>query len=177
MTIYEAIEKRKSIRHFTKKRVEQEKIDRLIKAAAQAPTGRNKQGWRFLQIREQDTKALLAHEASHQKFLEKAPVIIVCCTTNGNDVYQNGHSQGIIDTAIAVDHITLAAVEEGLATCWVSNFNTEQVKEILRIPEEIDVIEMVALGYPEQEESSLPRDHAKIRRPLEEILFSERWPS
>jgi nitroreductase len=75
-----------------------------------------------------------------------------------------------IDVAIAIDHMTLAAVAMGLGTCWVGAFYEERVKAILSIPSEIRVVELLTLGYP-KEEPSAPKD----RLPLKEIAFWERW--
>ncbi len=74
-----------------------------------------------------------------------------------------------IDTAIAVDHITLAAVEEGLGTCWIGAFNEKKVKEILSIPNNIRVVALLPLGYP----SAIPRPTP--RKSLDEIVMWEKW--
>ena len=75
-----------------------------------------------------------------------------------------------IDVAIAVDHLTLAAVEYGLGSCWVSMFNEIKIKEILNIPEEMRVIALLTLGYP-----SDPSMVDKKRLPLEQIVKYEKW--
>ena len=75
-----------------------------------------------------------------------------------------------IDVAIALDHITLAAVELGLGTCWIGHFDAQEVKDILGIPEEIVVVELMPLGYPVD-----PAPIQKNRHSLEEIVHIERW--
>ena len=74
-----------------------------------------------------------------------------------------------IDLAIVMDHLILAATEEGLATCWVCAFDEAKAKEVLGIPSEIRVVAMTGLGYPNAE----PRPFA--RKSIEEILHRERW--
>ena len=74
-----------------------------------------------------------------------------------------------IDTAIAVDHMTLAAVEEGLGTCWIGAFDEIKVKEILNIPDDVRVVALIPLGYP----SSIPRPTP--RKSLDEIVMREKW--
>jgi nitroreductase len=75
-----------------------------------------------------------------------------------------------IDVAIAIDHMTLVAVELGLGTCWVGAFYEEQAKKILNIPEEIRVVELLALGYPKDDNVI-----DKERLPLKDIVFKEKW--
>lgn len=75
-----------------------------------------------------------------------------------------------IDVAIALDHITLAAVELGLGTCWIGAFDEERVKEILGIPDEIRVVELMPIGYP-----SDPSKKDKRRLPLDKIIKYEHW--
>jgi len=71
--------------------------------------------------------------------------------------------------AIAVDHMTLAAVAEGLGTCWIGAFYEDQVKQILGIPPAVRVVQLLALGYPK----SIP--DPKPRKSLSEIVCYERW--
>ena len=75
-----------------------------------------------------------------------------------------------IDVAIAMDHMTLAAVAEGLGTCWIGGFDAEKVKEILGIPEDIVVVEMLPIGYPEN-----PGLKEKSRMSLGDIVRYEKW--
>ena len=75
-----------------------------------------------------------------------------------------------IDVAIAIDHLTLCAVAEGLGTCWIGAFDEAQVKDILAIPKAIRVIELLPIGYPED-----PSPGEKKRLPLSEIVKYERW--
>jgi nitroreductase len=74
-----------------------------------------------------------------------------------------------IDLAIAIDHITLKAVEEGLGTCWIGSFNEEEVKKILGIPNNIRIVTLLTVGYPEYVPS--PRK----RKKMEEIVAYEKW--
>jgi nitroreductase len=74
-----------------------------------------------------------------------------------------------IDTAIAVDHMTLQAVEEGLGTCWIGAFDEKKVKEILNIPGSVRVVQLLTLGYP----SAIPRPTS--RKSLDEIVMREKW--
>ena len=75
-----------------------------------------------------------------------------------------------IDVAIALDHISLAAIEYGLGTCWIGAFNEEKVKEILVIPEEVRVVELMPICYPA---TQAMKD--KNRLPFSKIVKHDHW--
>ena len=80
-----------------------------------------------------------------------------------------GNSAALIDVAIAVDHMALKAVEEGLGTCWVGAFHQDEAREILGLPKDANIVALLALGYPADE----PR--SKSRKILAEIVCHETW--
>jgi len=102
--------------------------------------------------------------------VEEAPVLIVACAETDGHVMRCGQPCYPIDVAIALDHMGLAAVELGLGTCWIGLFDEKKVKEILHIPDEIRVVELMPLGYP-----SDPVAINKKRLPLDRIVKYERW--
>jgi nitroreductase len=77
-----------------------------------------------------------------------------------------------IDVAIAIDHITLSAVEEGLGTCWIGHFDEAPIKKLLGIPAHVRIVELLPLGYPAD-----PSPKEKHRLPLKEIVMMDRWGS
>lgn len=170
MNIFEAIKKRRSIRGYLDKKLEQEKLILVLDAARQAPSASNRQEWRFVAVDDKKTKAALSIAAKGQKFVDEAPCVIVCCAKTDNHVMTCGQACYPIDIAIAIDHMTLAAVELGLGTCWVGAFYEDQVKKILKIPDDIRVVELLAIGYP-KEEHPKPKD----RLSLDEIAFFGEW--
>ena len=74
-----------------------------------------------------------------------------------------------IDLAISIDHLTLQAVEEGLGTCWIGSFDEKRIKELLKIPDDVRVVELVTLGYPADTCKS------KNRLSYEKIVMNEMW--
>ena len=86
--------------------------------------------------------------ANGQSFVGRAPVVIAACAGTDEHVMSCGQLCYPIDVAIALDHSSLAAVEQGLGTCWVGAFNEQKVKEILGIPEEVRVVALMPIGYP-----------------------------
>jgi nitroreductase len=172
MNVYDAIRLRKSVRSFQKKEVPDEVLNKILNAARLAPSARNRQEWRFIIVRNPDTRRKLAEAAKKQMFIAEAPVVIVCCAEaeDLNYVMTCGQLAYPIDLAIAIDHITLAAVAEGLGTCWIGAFYENEVKKILNIPENIRVVELLPLGYPAD-----PSAVEKNRLPLEKIVKYEKW--
>ena len=148
MNVIEAIRTRKSVRSFLDKPVEDEKLMAVLEAGRLAPSAGNRQEWRFIVVHDQKVKVMLGEAANGQCFVGEAPVVIVACAESDGHVMSCGQPSYPIDVAIALDHISLAAVEYGLGTCWIGAFNEGKVKEILGIPEEVRVVELMPIGYP-----------------------------
>ena len=169
MDVYEAIATRKSVRAFADRDVPEAVMSRLLEAARLAPSASNRQEWRFVVVRDKPTRQKLMEAAKGQRFVGQAPVVIACCAETDQHVMTCGQKCYPIDVAIAIDHMTLVAVEEGLGTCWIGAFYANQVREILGIPEDVPVVELLTLGYP----AAIPKPSSRL--PLEEIVKYERW--
>jgi nitroreductase len=148
MDVMEAIRKRKSVRKYLNKKVEEDKLFAVLEAGRLAPSASNRQEWRFIIVRDQSSKKKLAEAANNQSFIAEAPIVIAACAETDEHVMTCGQACYPIDVAIALDHITLAAVELGLGTCWIGAFDEKKVKQILEIPSEIRVVALMPLGYP-----------------------------
>lgn len=170
MDIYEAIRIRKSVRSFLDRDIEEDKLQRVLEAARLAPSAKNKQEWRFVVVKDRQKREQLAQAAHDQTFVGEAPVVIACCAESDKHVMRCGLECYPIDVAIAIDHLTLAAVAEGLGTCWIGSFESERVKQILGIPQEIIVVELLPLGYPKD-----PAIKEKSRLKLAETVHYEKW--
>jgi len=123
MDVMDAIKQRESVRSYKNTPVEDNKIQLLLEAARLAPSASNRQEWRFVVVKDKKTRQKLMEAASNQDFVAEAPVVIAACAQTDNHVMKCGQPCYPIDIAIAVDHITLKAVEEGLGTCWESCIN------------------------------------------------------
>jgi nitroreductase len=170
LDVIEAIKTRKSVRAYLDKPVEDEKINLVMEAARLAPSASNKQEWRFVIVRELETRNKIAERAGKQAFVGEAPVLIVACADTDEHIMPCGQLSYPIDVAIALDHISLAAVELGLGTCWIGMFDEKLVKEALGIPEKVRVVELMTLGYPAD-----PGAVTKKRLPFSRIVKYERW--
>lgn len=170
MDIYEIIKKRKSVRTYKEKEIEEDKLKRILEAARLAPSASNKQEWRFVVVRDRAKIVELSAAANSQTFIAGAPVVIACCAETDEHVMTCGQLCYPIDLAIAIDHITLTAVEEGLGTCWIGAFSEDKVKKLLNIPKHIRVVELLLLGYPQDDSLKI-----KNRLSFDEIVKWESW--
>ena len=172
MDVMEAIKRRFSVRNYQDRPVEDKKLKGILEAARLAPSASNRQEWRFIVVRDKARRQRLMKAAKNQSFVGEAPVVIVCCAVTDNHIMSCGQLCYPIDVAIAIEHMALQAVEEGLGTCWIGAFYEQQVKDILDIPDDIRVVELLILGYPDK-----PSGKQRDRLRLEEIVMHEKWRS
>jgi len=170
MDIFEAIKKRRSVRSYLDKPIEEEKLNAILEAGRLAPSASNRQEWRFVIVKNREVRKKLGEAANEQSFVGEAPIVIVACAVTDGHVMSCGQLCYPIDVAIALDHISLAAVEQGLGTCWIGAFNESKVKEILGIPKKVRVVELMPLGYP-----AARMEREKNRLPFKKIVKYEHW--
>jgi nitroreductase len=170
MDVLEAIKKRRSVRNYLDRPIAEEKLNDVLEAGRLAPSAGNRQEWRFIVVRDQETKMKLSEAANGQSFVGEAPVVIVACAETDGYVMSCGQPSYPIDVAISLNHISLVAVEYGLGTCWIGAFNEKKVKEILGIPEQIRVVELMPIGYP-----ALQTLKEKNRLPFNKIVKYGHW--
>jgi nitroreductase len=168
MTVFEAISRRYSCRAYQDKGIEQEKMDSILEAARLAPSAKNTQDWRFVVVTDKETKREVADTTNRPEVFEKAGAIVAACS-NSDEVMRCGQAIGPIDVAIALEHIALQATELGLATCWIGSFDADMVRAILDIPADVAIIELMAIGYPADEQKKPQRE------PIEKIVCYEKW--
>ena len=170
MKIIEEIVNRRSIREYSHKTIEPEKLERILEAARLAPTARNQQDWKLILVKNPDIKEKLVDLAApQQQFLKQAPIIIAACALNPAYVMRCGHPAYLIDLAIILEHIALQAVCEGLGTCWIGSFDESKAKNVLKIPDHVRIVELMSLGYYDR----LP--DARERKPIQELFKWESW--
>lgn len=166
MDFLELVKKRRSIRKYKPEPIPEEKIDYILEAARQAPSWGNRQCWRFIVVKDESKKRKIAS----RDWIAQAPIIIIGCAYPGLSGSKSGQQYYMLDMGIAMEHMMLAAAEQGLGTCWIGGqFDEETVKNILNIPSEVRVVALTPLGYPD--ESPNPRD----RKPLNEFVGYDEW--
>jgi nitroreductase len=171
LDVFEAIEKRRSIREYKPKPVERELTEKLLRAACWAPTGGNIQPWRFIVI--EDSMMLEMVQKISPGYFGGAPLAILVCSDKTR-AYKVGGTLGrdyltIADCAMATENLVLAACALGLGTCVVKSFSHAAMKEILEIPEGVEPELLVIVGYPDSVPSA-PR-----RAPLDEVVYINKF--
>ena len=166
MEVYEAIEKRKSIRIFKTDPVPDDIITKLLWAGTQAPNAYNREQWEFIIVKDKGLRyevAQLRKTIPQQKIaLETAPLILVVC-------YNNYLGMDAMASAFAcIENILLAATSEGLGSVTLT-FHGNTIKNLFNIPEGYDVAAVMPVGYPDEE----PEKPSRI--PLEDKLHIDRF--
>jgi len=166
MTFNEIAQKRYSLRNFDKRPVEKEKLMQILEAARLAPSAVNFQPYHFIVATEEEVKKRII-ESYPREWINNAPVIIVACGDHSASwKRKDGKDHCDVDVAIAVEHLALAAADLGLGTCWVCAFDAEKCHEALNLPDNLEVVALLPLGYP-AEGSTVPE---KRRKSLDEIV-------
>ena len=156
MDSLEAIKNRRSCRKFLEKEVEEEKIIEILECAKSAPFGGKPkpecQVAEFIVIKEEKQKERLALQYEDRKFMIKAPVLIACLADKQRDP---NYSEYVISTSLATQNMIIAAEQLGLSSCVLSCFlqyekhkeDKQELRDILQLPENIELISLVAIGY------------------------------
>ena len=159
-----------SVRKYLEKEVEHDLLLKVLEAGRLAPSACNNQPWIFIVLKDRDSRRKLENVYNREWFLRAPVVIAVCCDRRASWHRSDGKDFGDIDIAIAVDHMTLAAAEAGLGTCWIGNFNPVAAREALMLPQHIDPVVLTPLGYPDP-----PLAAKKSRKNASEIVHWESY--
>lgn len=160
----ELVKNRYSCRAYESRNVEKEKLEYVLECVRLAPSAVNKQPWRFHIISNDEERTKLQQCYSREWF-NTAPLYIIASVLHDEEwVRADGKHHGDIDIAIAVEHLCLAATEQGLGTCWVCNFDAVLCKKLFALPENEEPAVIIPIGYAADELKE------KKRKGLEEII-------
>ncbi|MDP1622155.1 MAG: nitroreductase family protein [Bacteroidales bacterium] len=163
--------RRYSVRNYSDVRVEEEKLNYILECGRVAPSAANNQPWHIIVIRDVEMRRKLAMTYNRDWFIQ-APVILVICGDHQSGWKRaDGKDHTDIDVSIIIDHITLAAAEQGLGTCWICNFDAILCSQVLALPQHIEPIAYLPVGYPADSTDNNSR-HLK-RKSLNEIIHYE----
>lgn len=171
MSFLELAKKRFSVRKYKDNPVEEEKLMQVLEAGRVAPSAVNYQPLCFIVIREEEMLKKVAGTYA-RSWLLGAPAIIVVCGDHSQAWRRaDGKDHCDIDAAIAVDHMTLAAAELGLGTCWVCAFNSMECSKLLGLPANIEPIALLPIGYPQDDKMADVNRHETQRKKLEDMVY------
>ncbi len=167
---------RRSVRRYSDRAVEPEKLGLCVEAARIAPSASNGQPWRFIVVDEPNLRAAVAKAcvgpgAGFNRFAAAAPVLVVLVVERSTRLNRIGailkrRDYPLMDVGIAAEHFCLEAAELGLGTCMMGWFAERRIKRLLGVPASRRLGLVISLGYPEEGDSPRP----KSRKATEEIL-------
>lgn len=157
MDVFSAIQDRRSIRKYSSRPIEEEKLKKILEAGRLSPSANNKQSWKFIVVRDSLLKESLMEAAGGQLFVGQAPAVLILCGTEPDSIMFCGQHRYTVDLSIAMSFMVLEACELGIGTCWLGHFNEEKVKHILGIPKNVRVVAMTPLGYADESPAARPR--------------------
>ncbi|MCD6334982.1 MAG: nitroreductase family protein [Candidatus Latescibacteria bacterium] len=155
----DTIMERRSIRNYRPDPIPEEHIEQILEAGRQAPSAGNRQPWHFVVVRDPELRKKTAQACHGQTWMADAALIVAAI--GRPEISEKWH---LIDPAIALQTMILAAHSLGYGTCWVGSFDEAEVKEVLGIPEELKVVCLTPVGVPDVSPEARPR------KPQEEIF-------
>jgi len=155
MDIYKAILKRRTIRKFKQTRIPVEILEKLINAGRLAPSGANMQPLKFIIVNDEESvskifphlkfAAYLGTEGTPKENERPTAYVIVCIDKNIKAITPQS------DSGAAIENIILTAVGENIGSCWMKAINRDKIREILNIPDNLEIDSLISLGYPNEE--------------------------
>lgn len=169
---YELAATRCSCRNYLDKPVGRDLVAAVLDTARLAPSACNRQPWTFIVLDTPESRRAVL--GSYERdFIRNVSTFIVACARHDASWHRSadGKDHADIDVAIAVEHICLAATSLGLGTCWICNFNPSALREALNLPDSVEPVAIIPLGYPDPAVKPAP----KKRVELDEIVKWEKF--
>ena len=178
MDVLDAIRTYRPCLAFQSRPIPPEKLKAVLAAARLAPSQQNLQPWRFVVVRDDERKRLLAQASPRGKLIAEAPVAIVAFAVEEDiPVTIGGYISAYpLDVAVAVDHLQLAATAEGLGTNWLVEFNEAKVRSVLSVPEGVHALALIPIGFPVEANGSAPAPVVGGRKSPDEVIAYEQFP-
>ncbi len=168
MTFLELAKARYSVRSFSSKSIENEKLDAILLAGRIAPTAKNNQPQKIYVVKSAES---LEKINSVCRCIYGAPVVLVVAYENGTDwqsPLMEGHHSGETDCAIVCTHMMMEATEQGIGSCWVGMFNSDEVKAVLGLPDNVTVCALLPIGY--SADDAAPSERHTLYRDIAETI-------
>ncbi len=170
MNFCELTVKRISVRGYKSDPVPEDALKGILESARMAPSAANRQPWHIVVLREEAARRK-AHDAYPRDWLLQAPIVLVVCVDPASawTRTEDGWNAAETDGTILMTHLTLAAAEAGLGTCWIAAFSPSKLREALRLPDGIVPLAITPLGIPTDS------GRLKQRKAATEILHDGAW--
>ena len=171
MDFLELAKQRYSCRNFLDKKVEKEKLEKILEAGRIAPTAVNYQPQRILILQDKEKLEKLSECTSYGW---NAPTIMIICydkTVSWKRRF-DGKDEGIVDAAIVTTHMMLEIANLGLGTTWIGSFDPEKVRKVYNIPDDYEIVAILPVGYKSEE--SKPSEMHQKRNSIDKMFF---WDS
>ncbi|MDA3890846.1 MAG: nitroreductase family protein [Salinivirgaceae bacterium] len=150
MDFKQLVLKRYSCRSFLVKPVSDDILNELFETCRFAPSAVNFQPWKFIVVNKPEILQNI-HSSYKRSWIETAPIVVIALADKNNAWHRSdGKNHADIDLSIFIDHFTLAATAKELATCWVCNFDVQKIIDDFAIPEYLEPIALIPLGYPDE---------------------------
>lgn len=161
MDFYKVIESRTSNKNYKPTPIPTEKLDKIINAALMAPSWKNKTSYRFVFIDQQNLKEQISNTITNKtnqaaSAVKQAPIIAVIVADPSESGNTSDKSYFMVDCGIAMEHLVLAATNEGYGTCWIGSFEEDEVRRILNIPQSFRVVAMTPIGETNENDDHYP---------------------
>jgi len=176
MSFISLVNQRQSVRKYSDRAVEKDKLERCLEAARLAPSASNSQPWQYIVVDQEPLRTEVANatfsgSVKFNKFSLKAPVMVVIVMIrprllNRIAMLLKNKEWRLIDIGITAEHFCLQAAEEGLGTCMMGWYNESKLKKLLHIPGDKTVALVISLGYAEE---GYPL-RKKTRKPMDEMV-------
>lgn len=168
MDYFELIESRYSVRAYSSRPVEEDKLRRVLRAAQLAPSAANLQPFRLL-VRETRGREADLGRLYHRDWFYQAPLVVgICSVPSEGWVRRDGKNYADVDATIAMDHLILAAAALGLGTCWIAAFDPAVARTVFDLPDGMEPLAFTPLGYAADQ---APED--RPRKPLTELIWRQ----
>ena len=170
MDFIEIAKKRYSVRGYQDKKVEEEKLEKILEAAHVAPTAANLQPIRLIVVQSREGLAKIGKGAN----LYGAPLAVIVCADHGKAWVRpfDKKQTADIDASILTDHMMLQATELGLGSVWICYFKPDVISREFGLPDDLEPVNILAVGYSD-EEAADPERHSQTRIPVEELVSYE----
>ena len=163
MNTFRCIRTRREVRDYLDKPIPEHTLQKILEAGRLAPSSKNSQPWHFIVIRDKETLRKLSELTPTGPHIAKAPLAIA--------VLMDCAKLPEVDGARAIQNMVLAAWDEGVGACWITNFYDDGVKDLLAAPQRMKLVSVIPFGYPTEPRTK----RKKNRKRMNEIVHFEKF--